>query len=323
MSGLGIVFVFVLLLALSATYSGSETGMYSLSRARLEVESRAGGHTARLLLRLLRNDAALLITLLVGNNLMIELATHLAQARMEELLESAPSGVSELVVALLLTPLLFLFGELLPKDFFRRRPNVLLHRATWILAASRVAFLPIALPMQALTGGLERLVGLRQRDLARVLGREEVLELVSQGKREGSLAEATEELARNVLALRATRLADVMTPWSRVLHLDLDGDPELTRTLVRDSEFTRLPAVRSVEGRRRVEGYVHQLDALSDPERPLDELVRPIPTLEADQPVDRALSKMRTSGQRVALVGPAEEPVGLVALMDLVAVIAG
>ena len=55
------------LLFLSAIFSGSETGVYSISRVRLDAEARQGGRRSRLLLRLLRNETGFLITLLIAN----------------------------------------------------------------------------------------------------------------------------------------------------------------------------------------------------------------------------------------------------------------
>ena len=103
--------LFLLLLLLSGIFSGSETGVYTLSRVELDAEVKRGGRTARLLDFLLRHDAGLLITLLIGNNLALEFLAHLVRH------EYDASGVFdsatlEVAVALSLTPVVFLFGEL-------------------------------------------------------------------------------------------------------------------------------------------------------------------------------------------------------------------
>jgi len=92
-----------LLLLLSALFSGSETGVYSLSRVRLHAEVRAKHRSAQLLARLVRNDTAFLITLLVGNNLMLELLTHVFETTAIEPLD-VPRWAREIVVTLLLAP---------------------------------------------------------------------------------------------------------------------------------------------------------------------------------------------------------------------------
>ena len=307
----------VLLLLLSAVFSGSETGIYTLGRVQLEAEAKRGGRIARLLRWLVAGDALLLITLLIGNNLALELLSHLVRHHFQER-GWFDTATLELAVAMALTPLVFLFGELLPKDSFRRRPRVFLGLAAGVLVLARIAFLPLALPLRWLSVGLERLFGVEEDELTRALGREEVLELLRIGARQGHLEEDVGSVAENVFVLRSTSVETVMSPWERVVHVALH-DPELRATL-EASNHTRVPAVDE-DGSWN--GYLHQLDVLGAPERDPRELVRPLPALAPGLSVDRALVRMQLTGQRVALVGTPEAPLGLVSLMDLVAVIAG
>ncbi len=309
------------LLFLSGVFSGSETGVYSLSRVRLEADARRH-RMAQLLQRVLANETGILITLLIGNNLMLELTTHLADHQIEG--SWVPPWARELVVAVFLTPIVFLFGEILPKDLFHRRPHGLLMAFTPILAVARVALLPLTLPLQGLSFLLERLLGVREDEFASALGREEVLEVWREGTLEGIVAPQAEALARNVLVLRETRLETIMLPWKEVHTIDLDASGAEVVEAIRASDFMRLPALRTVDGVRQVVGYHHQLDLWRvQGEVDLEKLLRPIPVLAEDMAVDRALARMRISGQRLAVVGSAQEPLGLVTLMDLVATISG
>ena len=311
------------LLVLSGTYSGSETGSYSVSRVQVDAEARRGRRRARLLRRLLEDETRLLITLLIANNLMLELGTLVAEDGIHRW-TALPPWSEELAVALLLTPLFFFFGELLPKDLFHQRPRFFLGWAAPLLALSRLLLTPLVLPMLALSRGLERLLGIARKDLERALGREEVLEFLLEGRRHGGLAPQAEELARNVLALRQTLLGAVMLPWKQALAVDLDRPEGEVRAVVAACPYTRVPATSAAGGAVRVVGYLHQIEVLRlGHERPVAGELRPLPALPPELPVDRALARMRLSGQRIALVGTPEEPLGLVTLMDLVASISG
>jgi CBS domain containing-hemolysin-like protein len=314
-----ILVLFGLLLLLMGAFSGSETAVYSISRVRLDADARAGHPTARMLRALVANDAALLVTLVVGHNLAVELATHLADDALD-LLGGVPRGTREILVAACITPFFFFFGDLLPKDAFRRRPHRFLYALTPLISAARILFLPLSLPLVGLGVLLERLLGVRERDFTRALGREEVLEILREGTREGLLAPHAEEIARNVLVLRETPLERVMLPWSRVSRLDLDLACAEQRAQVESSEYTRMPALRQEPGGgRRVVGYVHQLDVLSDPGREPREALREVSFLSPDLTLDRAVSRLSQSGQRMAVVGSSAEPRGLVTLLDLLA----
>jgi CBS domain containing-hemolysin-like protein len=307
------------LLFLSAVFSGAETGVYSVSRVRLEAEAQEGRRAARLLARLLRDDAAFLITLLIGNNLALELLTHLAESGMSR--SPVPSSLRELGAAAILTPFVFLFGELVPKDLFRRRPHFLLALVAPLISAFRWLVSPLAWPLALLSVALERMLGLRQEDFARILRREEMVELLEESRRAGALAPQAEELAHNVLVLRHTPLARVAVPWERVECVDLDRGEKEARAAIERSGFTRLPVLRTgVDKKRSVLGYVHQLDVLGTPaDAPIEKVIRPLLELPNDLPLDRAVSRLQAAGQRLALVGTLRAPRGLVSLMDLLA----
>lgn len=314
-----LLFLF-LFLFLSGVFSGSETGVYSISRMRLSAEARGGRRSARIVRRLLGSDSGFLITLLVGNNLMLELLTHGFESKL--LPGSLPAGTRAIVTTLALTPIVFLFGELLPKDLFRRRPHRLLLMAGPTLAVARAVLLPISWPLNLLSRTLERALRLGHREVTRAYQREEMIEILQESTRTGALSPRAEELAHNVLVLRETPVEKVMIPWDRVRTVDVDLPDEEARRALEASEFTRLPALsQSADGSgRRIVGYLHQLDVLGGRSSVAEE-VRGLPRLEPGAPVDRALAKLRISGHRLALVGSREEPLGLVTLMDLLAAI--
>jgi CBS domain containing-hemolysin-like protein len=318
------ILLFALVLGLSATFSGSETGFYRLSRVRLDAEARRGRRRALLLRGLLTDESALLITLLIGNNLMLELATKLFELRVERL-AGVPAWSKELVIALTLTPVVFFFGELLPKELFRQRPHQLLGLVSPLISLARKLFLVLSWPLGLLSRVLQRAFGIGGMELARVLRREEVLEFLLEGRSGGSLDPQAGELARNVLGLRETPVAAVMIAWPQAFTVELAAGDATLRELVGRGPHTRVPAVAmAADGTRRVAGYLHQLEVLRLGEQDCAaEKLHPLPSLPADLPVDRALGRMRVAGRRIALVGEPEAPQGLVTLMDLVAAISG
>ncbi len=315
------VLLFVLLLAVvaSALYSGSEIGFYSLSRVRVDLEARQGHTAARIVSRLVRDESALLITILIGNNLAIELASHIGHDLFAR--QGVPSAWLEVVLTLVLAPVLFFFGEVLPKDLFHRRPHGLTGAAAPFILVSRIVFWPLERVLRGVTLLLERGLGLEARAVMRFRGREALLHYLAEGKRSGALPARAEVLAQNALKLRSVPLSRAMVPWSEVVCLAASADPDERLRLARESRFSRLPVVGD-EG--EVLGYVHQLDLLlaSEALGPLEGL-RPIPCLPASTPVDRALLTLRGGAQRAMVVGTAEAPEGLVTLKDLVEEISG
>ncbi|MBL6757542.1 MAG: DUF21 domain-containing protein [Planctomycetes bacterium] len=323
----------LLLVGLSATYSGSETGFYSLSSVQVDLDARSGSRRAVMMRWLLRNESALLITILIGNNLALELATHVAESMTRQLIGSEDPATVALVVTAALTPLVFLFGEALPKDVFRQRPHGTTALVAPIIAFSRIVFWPLERALRLFTLALERLLGLGAEVTAPVGGRAAVLGFIAEGRRHGVLSERAEALAANALRLRAIPVSESMVPWEDVACLDRGATREEHFSKVRESRFSRLPVLEAEGDRLRIDGYVHQMEILhrwnamgANGELPeVLEQVRPLPRLARDVPVDRALNTFAASGRRIALV-VAEEyagesgPVPRSAILGLVSV---
>jgi CBS domain containing-hemolysin-like protein len=301
----------------SGVFSGAETGFYSLSRARVAAGTGATW-MARVARRLLRDEIGLLVALLVANNLVNQAATYAGRGLVAPL--DLPEGASEVVMTLLLTPLLFLFGELFPKDLFRRRPHALVVVVAPVIWAAKMLLFPVVLLLGALARWLERSMGLDARELARVQGREEaVLEILREGG--GQRAEVVEGMARNVLGLRGLRIDRVMIAWRRVRTVSLADAPAAAWKAVAETPFSRLPVVDRAGA---VAGYVHQIELLrAGPRGSVVAHLRPLIFLDASMPIDRALAQMRASGLRMAAVGTPERPLGIVTVKDLVEEISG
>lgn len=316
-------------------YSGCETGLYSLSRSRLEVEARHGGRSARVLLALVRRDAWVLIAMLIGTTLGIELATWSLDHQLE--LWGLGPAARQGVLALVLTPFAFYFGEALPKELYRRRPHILMSRCAPPILASMVLFAPLVLLLRGMTKIVERVFGVVGDRHSSGPGRAHLLSVLDEGAGSGGWTPHAVELARNALTLRSTPVRVAMIPWAEVERLALGADDpddasaategstggateDALRRAVERSEHTRLPATRDGV----VAGYVHQLDVLADPAaRPVASYVLPVPHVEPGLSVHRALARLRISGKRLAVVGPPEAPVGLVTLKDLLEEISG
>lgn len=329
------VLFLALLIAMSATYSGSETGFYCVSPMQVELDVKRGSRRAAIMRWLLRDEAALLVTILIGNNLALELATHVGEDVFGSAFGLTDPGARAIAVTLVLTPLVFLFGEALPKDVFRLRPHALTGIAAPVIGLSRVVFWPLERALRVLTLALERLLGLSEDATAPISGRDAVRRYLEEGRRHGALSARTEGLARNALRLRSTHVDDAMVPWAEIECL-VEGTPRAQALeRVRSSRFSRIPVLAAgpdggPEAPPRVLGYVHQLEVLHAERAaeagsglpdaaPDDALQRPRPlwTIDAATTVGRALGEFSAKGRRIAVVERDGAVVGLVTVNDL------
>jgi putative hemolysin len=315
------VSLLLLLLCLlgSGLYSGAETALYGLSRVRLELDADRGRPLARLLHRLVQADNALLITILIGNNLMLEVASGLAGGLVASG-EGLDPAEAALRVTLVLTPAVFLLGEVLPKELSRRRPHGLIGAAVPLLVASRLLFWPLERVLSALAWLLQRALGIRGGRRVLLRGRASISRFLEEGARMGTVSPRATELARNALGLRSATVERCMTPWREVECLPQVQGDDARATALRAARHARLPVTG--EG-GAVVGYVHLLEVLADREAGLEGALRPLPAVPPGTSIASALLQLRGGGRRLALIGTAEQPLGLVSLKDLLEEITG
>lgn len=305
-------------LLLSAHFSAGETAFYSASRVRLSIEMRRKGLRALLARWLMADATALIILVLIGNNLVAEALTFISQDLLERL--ALPDWSHELILVALISPLLFFFGDLLPKEIARRRPHSVLAATLPLLIFARLLLWPLERVLRLVSWLLGRLLGAETAGWRDARGRETVQKLFHEGRLLGTLPPQAEQLAQNVLKLRSIPIRRVMVPWERVVRLDASASQAQLYAQVAGTPHTRLPVV----GAQGVLGYVHQIDVLgAGPEEPVLDPLLEIESLDPGLSVDRALTRLRQSGQRLALVGPREAPLGLVTIKDLVEEISG
>ncbi len=302
-----------------AVFSGLETGFYSVSRVRLAVRLARGERSARVLRGEMDHSTGALIALL----LLINLAGFLQAWGVAVWLEGLgldPFAISLLDFAILL-PIVFLVGDLIPKDLFRVHAEAWTYPLAWSirLVRSAATVLGVVWAIERLAGAVARTVGGAASD--RVLtSREEVSRAVREGEGAGLLRREDIEVADRVLRLRSVVVGSCVVPWGRVscVPAELGGDDRASRLAA--LPYTRVPVV--AEG-GVVVGMLSTLDAALSPGLSTVDLMAPTVVVQAETPIATALGLMRRQRTQTAIVGPVEAPIGIVTLKDLARGIVG
>ncbi len=299
----------------SGLYSGAETGVYTINRVRLRLRAEQGEPRAGRLRREINNPSRMLIMLLIGTNLMTYIASF-AFASLVSLVDGS-EWVLVLATAFVLTPILFVFAETLPKDLFRAHTDRWTYRLTGGLIWSRrlftvVGLLPVVLIVSRL---LSRLVGGDIGATSLPAQRREMAALLKEGVTSGILTERQTALLDRALAVRDLTVATEMTPWPRVIRLPESASCGDLIALNRRDAFTRLALV---DAAGRVIGVVNMLDALLHPGEPAREYLRPIARVGPKATLQHVLDEMYAAGASMAIVERAGLPVGVVTMKDLV-----
>jgi putative hemolysin len=308
------------LLAASAFCSCAETTVFGLTGADREWLRTQRPAAAARVDELLREPRALLVSVLLGNNIVNTLYFVVSTAIALSLEESL---ITEILVSVGMLVTLVLVGETLPKllgNAARRSivpwvggPMLAMHRA---LRPVREAMDRFVLVPLARLGGLPADRTVQDRELG---------ELLSQSQRRGVLAPEESRTIRRVTRLRGRRVQEVMTPRVDLSWITLGASREEIRAEVRRGGRRRLvvadPDLDAVVGFLDARAYL--LDARGD-RAPMRDHVGPASFIPEVASVDQLLSWFASSGKRAAIVvdefgGTA----GVVTLLDAVAEVAG
>jgi putative hemolysin len=298
-----------------ALYCGLETGLYVLNKIRLDLRAEAGDRRARFLRRMLAVPNRLLAVLLIGTNLSSYAVTFAVTAMF---VLAGHGEAAEWYALAVATPVLFVFGDTVPKNVFRRLAESLVYRLSWLLAASDVLFNVTGL--SPLVRGVSWLLMLPLRRRQRTSD-ERLSAIFAEGRASGVLTHMQAVMVDRVMHIADMTLADVMVPMDKVVSIRRETARAELIPLVRESSYSRLP-VRDEAG--RVVGVLDIYDVLTDEQvaRPAERMAEPL-TLPETTTVTEALYRMQRGHKMMAVVQSAEKPVGIVTIKDLVEEIVG
>lgn len=311
-------------LFLSGLFSGAETGLYRVNRLRVDLGLQHGDVRARRLLPLLEDRQGGLAVTLIGTNLMNYITT-VAVAFLFGHLLGVTDLDAEIYTVAILTPVVFVFGEVVPKNLFRLYPDMLLLRGSGLLALFNRLF--------RLTGavwGLKKLVYLIDRLVGTVEPSDTMLApkwrmamMLQEALTGHGLGEAHSDLVDRVCQLSETPVHRIMVPSNRVVTIAASADRQALLRLARRATHARLPVFQ------RRSSYVVGVVKVDDLLRREDwstvgEAIRPVPTLSAHETVAGAITRLRKEGRGMAIITDhGGRMLGMVTLNDLLQEIVG
>ena len=229
----------VVLLLLSAFFSGSETALMSLNRYKLRHKARAGHRGAQLADKLLQRPDRLIGLILLGNN-----AVNISASALVGVVSLQRGGELGFAIGTAaLTFVVLIFAETAPKTLAALHPQRIAYPAAYIYVPLLKLLYPLVWLTNAMANGVLFVLGLRKRDAdGYSLSREELRTVVYEAG--ARISQEYRNMLINILDLEKVTVDDVMVPHNEVIGIDLNDDIEAIAEVVRNSEHTRLPVYR-------------------------------------------------------------------------------
>ena len=303
--------IIILMLFLSAFFSGSEIAFVAANRLRVEVQAQRGGYVGRIVHGFTENPTTFLTTTLVGNNIALVVYSALMAFYLTEPLhgfyaQTVGLGEASLEVAVRSTQtviaasVVLLIGETLPKSIMREVAD----RAVFVLALPLRATYYLLLPLVKLAGGTSSLlVRLLRADAAPFsqFPRRDFELLIEESRESGTLAldEEETEILSNVFDLYTMRVKESMTPRTDIVAVEENTSLEDLRQRCIETGYSKLPVYH--ENIDTIIGVVFAYDFFEEPAS-LQEMMRPAKFVPESKPSKDLLQEFLTANSSIAIV---------------------
>ncbi len=317
------LWLIIVLLALSAFFSGSETAFFSLSPVRLRQLQEKEVKKAGLLQRLVNDGQRLLLTLLVGNTAVNIWLTSLVTTACLDWLGSYGAQIASVLATIVTTILLLVFGEVTPKAIaasapeslalFTSKPLLLVH---WLLSPL-VSVLNFFTDWRGNTSAASAAPDITE---------DTIKTAINISDEAGALQQENREMIYGIFASDDTSIGRIMVPREQIVAIPVDLPMTEAIQILIEKGYSRLPVYRG--NIDHIIGLVYAKDLLpllrDHRDLRLADVLRPVMRCRPSRKLNQLLQEMRSRRLQMCIVmNEIGRTVGLITMEDLLEEIVG
>lgn len=261
------ILIIIILLTLSAFFSAAELAIISLNDNKLRKQADEGDSKARLLCRITNEPGSFLATIRVAVTLTaVVTAIFAAYKFTEDLMEllrlegSIGRFLIMIVMAVLLTFFLLVFGELLPKRIAQAYPERFSRSVAGVIRFFCVVLRPFVILLTSTTNLFLRMLGIDPSQTDKTVTEEEIRMMVDVGRESGNIHDEESVLIENIFDFNDKAVSEIMTHRTSIVSLDVEADyAEVLEAAVQE-KYTRIPVYE--ENIDNIIGILHIKDLL-------------------------------------------------------------
>lgn len=295
------ILAIVFFLLLSAMFSASEIAFISANKLAIEIQKNKGNRKSRIISSFYENHQKFLGTMLVGNNIALVVFTSLMTKLLQPYIESVITGKGLLLLVntLIITVIVLIFGEFLPKTIARIYAYQYIKVMTYILAFFK-SLLSIPTWLMTVTSSflLKYLLRAPVEQVDNPITRLD-LENFIDSEVDPEDEDIETELFKNALNLKDIKVRDCMVPRNELVFIEMDEDINSLIKLFRESGHSRLLVAK--EGVDDIVGYVHHQSLIDKPNN-IKKILRDIEFVPEAMNVHNLLTRFVSTNVSLACV---------------------
>lgn len=234
-----LVSILIVLVICSGFFSGAETAYTSLNRVRIKLMSEDNNKRAQRTLLIFDNFEITITTILFCNNVVNIAAASLGTILIFELFPRLNNNIVALISTVLITLVVLIFGEVLPKNYAK------VHAEKFALATSGILLFiirilkPFSYPILLINKAAKNVYGSDENEASTT--ENELKAYIDSIEEEGVIEEEEGELVRSVLDFDETQIGDILTPRTDIIGIDVAMSQEDMLEMIFSEKFSRLP----------------------------------------------------------------------------------
>lgn len=308
---------------LAAYFAGSETGLYRISRLRLRVSSQINNKRGnRLLNDLLQDIQSVMFTVLFGTNLFQYITAALMTALLISL--NVNDRLIEVYTTIIVTPVLFIFSEVIPKNIFYYHADGLMPRVAVVLWPIHKLFyyLGIVKLLKVTCYSIEKIFN-KTASMEQITRNHYLAELASEGKEEGLLNNIQSDMISQLAYMSDIAVSGAMIPLKKTVKVNIKTNKQELHKLFKKNLKTEILVYKGAK--QEIIGHLDVLEALNSTTEfaNLSDITKDIIKVTPQTKITVALQIMAREGKRIALIEEKKRPIAIVTMRTLTRKIAG
>jgi putative hemolysin len=314
------IFVILVCLFCEGFFSGTETAMVSVDRARIKALAEQGSRREVLVDALLHSPEKFFSTTLLGTNISAVLANAIATF----LIIRHLGEEYKYLTILIMTPFILILGEIVPKTVYRYHAEQITPYLVYPLKIISLVFYPIVAILTWLTQVVMRPFALGSTQFRPHTTREDIENYLDMWNINSRLRTAEKKIIERIFDFSEIAVEDIMIRLVNIEALELHDSIDKATSLALKTGYSRLPVYAGEA--YNIIGIVHAFDLLTaqDKTQTLKDIMRPARYVPSSASVDELLKQLQTEGNSIAVVvNEYGGTVGIVTIEDILEEVVG
>ena len=303
--------ILILLLTFSAIFSSCETAYTSINPSKIEtmIDNKEKG--AKLIKKQHMFFNRTISTILIANNLVNIASSALFSYLLSTLIPTNKSNLQVIISTCVLTPIIVIFSEVVPKVVAKAHPVGVIKSFYWFIEMLYWLFIPLTYPISKIG-----------KKIYITNTEEEVKSLIDIAKEEGVLEQGESTMVQNALDLDSAKVSQHFIRLKNVDYVNWKSSMQEVLEKFKETNYSRIP----IEKDDNLIGIVHLKDIFYLQKGNILNYIKTVPTVSANSILSVALEKMRDSRAQMAFVvnnNSSDKVIGIITIEDIIEEIVG